>query len=68
MKLPKIICNIITQIGFKVANKYKCKVFELGVSGKQIAELAMMVENNTINMSGAAIIFEEMVVDEVKDR
>lgn len=63
----KILCNIITQIGLKAANKYGCNIQELGIAPWKYARLAQMIQDGIVNYSGAAIIFEKMVSNEVKN-
>lgn len=57
----KRICNLITQTGLKIANEKNCKVSELGISPRQLAVLAEMVEQDLISATASNTIFEEMV-------
>ncbi|MBN1457872.1 MAG: hypothetical protein JW912_08470, partial [Sedimentisphaerales bacterium] len=57
---PKRVCNILTQIGAKLANEAGCGVAELGVSPEGLAELAKMVEASDVSATASFTIFEEM--------
>ena len=58
---PKRICNLLTQVGLKLANEKGCSAAELGVTPKGLAELAKMVELGQVSASAGNSIFEEMV-------
>jgi aspartyl-tRNA(Asn)/glutamyl-tRNA(Gln) amidotransferase subunit B len=58
---PKRVCNLLTQLGLKLANEKGCGVAELGVAPKNLAQLAQMVEVGEISASASTSIFEEMV-------
>ena len=58
---PKRICNLLTQIGLKLANERGCSVAELGIEAEGLAELAKMVEAGGISATASSTIFEEMV-------
>ncbi len=60
---PKRIANIITQFGLKIANDRQCGVNELGVTPGQVAKLAGLLEEGTVNASAGAAIFEKMLRD-----
>jgi aspartyl-tRNA(Asn)/glutamyl-tRNA(Gln) amidotransferase subunit B len=58
---PKRVCNLLTQVGLKLANEKGCSVAELGVTAEAIAQLAKMVEAGEISATASNTIFEEMV-------
>jgi aspartyl-tRNA(Asn)/glutamyl-tRNA(Gln) amidotransferase subunit B len=58
---PKRICNLLTQTGLKIANEKGCSVGDLGLRPQSLAQLAGMIEVDTISVSSSATIFEAMV-------
>jgi aspartyl-tRNA(Asn)/glutamyl-tRNA(Gln) amidotransferase subunit B len=56
----KRLCNLLTQVGLKLANEWGCGINELGLSGSTLAELSKMVETGQISASASTAIFEEM--------
>jgi aspartyl-tRNA(Asn)/glutamyl-tRNA(Gln) amidotransferase subunit B len=58
---PKRVCNMLTQLGLKLANEKGCSVAELGITPKNLAQLAQMVESGGVSASASTSIFEEMV-------
>jgi aspartyl-tRNA(Asn)/glutamyl-tRNA(Gln) amidotransferase subunit B len=58
---PKRVCNLLTQLGLKLANEKGCGVAELGVTPKSLAQLAQMVEAGETSAGASTSIFEEMV-------
>jgi aspartyl-tRNA(Asn)/glutamyl-tRNA(Gln) amidotransferase subunit B len=58
---PKRVCNLLTQVGLKLANEKGCSVAELGVKPDALAQLAKMAEAGTISATASTTIFEEMV-------
>lgn len=58
---PKRICNLLTQTGLKIANEKGCSVGDLGLRPQSLAQLAAMIEVDTISVSSSAPIFEAMV-------
>ena len=58
---PKRVCNLITQVGAKLANEAGCGVAELGVDAAVLGKLAKMVDDSEVSASASATIFEEMV-------
>jgi aspartyl-tRNA(Asn)/glutamyl-tRNA(Gln) amidotransferase subunit B len=54
----KRICNLITQVGLKLANEAGKKLFDLGIDPADVSELAKMVDAATINASAANTIME----------
>jgi aspartyl-tRNA(Asn)/glutamyl-tRNA(Gln) amidotransferase subunit B len=57
---PKRLCNLLTQTGLKITKEKRCNISDLPVTPKTIADLAAMVEANTISAGSAATIFEAM--------
>jgi aspartyl-tRNA(Asn)/glutamyl-tRNA(Gln) amidotransferase subunit B len=57
----KRVCNLLTQVGLKLANEKGCSVAELGVKPEGLARLAKMVEGGEISATASTTIFEEMV-------
>ena len=57
---PKRICNLLTQVGLKLANEKGCGVDELGVTVQSVAELAGMVGSGSVSAGAAATIFQAM--------
>ncbi|MBW8016259.1 MAG: Asp-tRNA(Asn)/Glu-tRNA(Gln) amidotransferase subunit GatB [Planctomycetes bacterium] len=58
---PKRVCNLITQVGAKLANEAGCGVAELGVDAEVLGKLAKMVDDSEVSASASVTIFEEMV-------
>ncbi len=59
----KRVANLVTQLGLKIANEQNCPVTQLGITSAQLAQLANLIEDGTINASAAATIFETMRTD-----
>jgi len=57
---PKRVCNLLTQVGLKLANEAGCNIVELGISAKNLAELAKMADAGTVSATAAATIMQEM--------
>ena len=57
---PKRVCNLLTQVGLKLANEKGCRIDELGMSAASVAELVGMVEAGDVSAGAAATIFEAM--------
>lgn len=57
---PKRLCNLLTQIGLKLANEAGCTVPELGIAAESMAELAKMIDSGTVSTSAANTITEQM--------
>jgi len=57
----KRLCNLLTQVGLKLANEKGCGVAELGITAESVAELAKMINEGTINASAGDTIMREMV-------
>ena len=58
---PKRVCNLLTQVGLKLANARGCAITELGPKPKDIAQLAKMAQAGEISATAANTILEEMV-------
>ncbi len=58
---PKRICNLLTQVGLKLANEKGRSVAELGITPENLVTLAKMVEQGQVSASAGNSIFEEMV-------
>jgi len=57
---PKRVCNLITQIGAKIAGEAGVSVAELGIGPQSIAELSGMVRSGDVSASASRTIFEKM--------
>jgi aspartyl-tRNA(Asn)/glutamyl-tRNA(Gln) amidotransferase subunit B len=57
---PKRLCNLISQVGLKLAREKECSLNELGITVENAAELAKMVEAGDVNATAAVTIFEKM--------
>jgi aspartyl-tRNA(Asn)/glutamyl-tRNA(Gln) amidotransferase subunit B len=60
---PKRICNLVTQVGLKLANDKGCSVAELGFAAEQLAQLATMADAGTVSATAAATILGELAKD-----
>jgi len=58
---PKRVCNLLTQVGLKLANARDCSIAELGPKSDDIAQLAKMAQTGEISATTANTILEEMV-------
>jgi aspartyl-tRNA(Asn)/glutamyl-tRNA(Gln) amidotransferase subunit B len=58
---PKRVCNLLTQVGLKLANERGCSIAELGPKAADIAQLAKMAQTGKISATAANTILEEMV-------
>jgi len=50
---PKRVCNLLTQVGLKLANERQCTVADLGISPAEFAQIAKDVDNGLISATGA---------------
>jgi len=57
---PKRVCNLLTQVGLKLANEAGCSIAELGLAAENAAELAKMIDAGTVSASAGNTIMEEM--------
>ncbi|MBN1392616.1 MAG: hypothetical protein JW947_07415, partial [Sedimentisphaerales bacterium] len=58
---PKRICNLLSQVGLKLANAKNCSITDLGPKPDDIAQLAKMIQSAEISATAANTILEEMV-------
>jgi aspartyl-tRNA(Asn)/glutamyl-tRNA(Gln) amidotransferase subunit B len=58
---PKRACNLLTQVGLKLANDKGCNVAELGLQPSQLAQLAQMADAGTVSATAAATILGTLV-------
>ncbi len=58
---PKRACNLITQVGLKLAREAAKTIGELGLAAEQVAELAKLVESGQVNATAANNILEQML-------
>ena len=58
---PKRVCNLLTQVGAKLANEKGCSISELGVGAKALGQLAKMVDSSEVSATASVTIFEDMV-------
>jgi len=58
---PKRVCNLLTQVGLKLANEAGFSLVELGLVAEGVAELAKMVDSGRVSAGAAGTIMEEMV-------
>jgi aspartyl-tRNA(Asn)/glutamyl-tRNA(Gln) amidotransferase subunit B len=55
------VCNLLTQIGLKMANDRGCGIADLCLKAESMAELSKMIGAGKISASAGNTIFEEMV-------
>ncbi len=60
----KIVTNIVTQYGLSIANEKQVALDQIGVSSAQVADLAKLIDDGTINSSAAKTIFEKMLTED----
>jgi aspartyl-tRNA(Asn)/glutamyl-tRNA(Gln) amidotransferase subunit B len=58
---PKRACNLITQVGLKLAKEAVMPLGELGLAAEQVAELAELAESGQVNATAANSILEQML-------
>jgi aspartyl-tRNA(Asn)/glutamyl-tRNA(Gln) amidotransferase subunit B len=58
---PKRICNLLTQIGLKLANERGRDLRGLGLEPDAVAELARMIDAGTVSASAGNAILQAMV-------
>ena len=58
---PKRICNLLSQVGLKLANAKNCSITDLGPKPDDIAQVAKMIQAGEISSTAANTILEEMV-------
>jgi len=57
---PKRVCNLLTQVGMKLANEAGCNVADLGIDAASLTRLAEMAEAGDVSATASVTIFEEM--------
>jgi len=57
---PKRLCNLLTQVGLKLANERACDLPGLGLEPGAVAELAKMIDAGAVSASAANTILEAM--------
>jgi aspartyl-tRNA(Asn)/glutamyl-tRNA(Gln) amidotransferase subunit B len=65
---PKRVCNLLSQVGLKLANARGCSIAELGPGAGDVAELAKMIQAGDISATAANTILGEMVKTGKKPR
>ncbi len=58
---PKRVCNLLTQVGLKLANEKGRDLSGLGLTPDGVAELARMVDAGTVSASAGSTILTAMV-------
>ena len=58
---PKRVCNLLTQVGLKVANEKGCGLAELGLKEEDVASLSKMIEGGDISSSAGDRVMQEMM-------
>jgi len=56
----KRVCNLLTQVGLKLANEAGCSLAEVGLIAENVAELAKMIDAGTVSATAGNTIMEEM--------
>ena len=64
----KRTCNLISQVGLKLANEKNCSIVELELDAKDMADLAKMVEDGKISASSGNRIMEVMAESHEKPK
>jgi aspartyl-tRNA(Asn)/glutamyl-tRNA(Gln) amidotransferase subunit B len=57
----KRVCNLVTQVGLRLANEKGCSVADLSITAESLGGLAKMVEKGEVSATASTSIFEEMV-------
>ena len=58
---PKRVCNLLTQVGLKLANETGKGFDELGLKADGLARLAKMIDDGTVSATAGNTIMEKMV-------
>lgn len=61
---PKRVCNLLTQVGLKIANEKGCGLAELGLKEEDVAKLAKMIDDGDISSSAGDRVLKEMTAGE----
>jgi len=65
---PKRVCNLLTQVGLKLANEAGCTLPQLGPAVDDVAELAKMIESGQVSATAGNTIMVEMAKTGKKPR
>jgi aspartyl-tRNA(Asn)/glutamyl-tRNA(Gln) amidotransferase subunit B len=57
----KRVCNLLTQIGLKMARDKGVDIVDLGISSEFVSDLAKMIDKGDVNAGAGTVIFEHMV-------
>ncbi|RKY19856.1 MAG: Asp-tRNA(Asn)/Glu-tRNA(Gln) amidotransferase GatCAB subunit B [Planctomycetota bacterium] len=57
---PKRVCNLLTQVGLKLANEAGCTLAELIPAAENVAELAEMIDTGKVSASAGNTIMRKM--------
>ncbi len=57
----KRVCNLLTQIGLKMARDKGVGIVDLGISSESVSDLAKMIDKGDVNAGAGTVIFEHMV-------
>jgi aspartyl-tRNA(Asn)/glutamyl-tRNA(Gln) amidotransferase subunit B len=58
---PKRVCNLLTQVGLKLAKEAGCSLNQLGIEAADVAELVQMIGSGQVSATAGNTILEEMV-------
>ena len=58
---PKRVCNLLTQVGLKLANERGSDLAGLGIVPEAVAELGKMADAGTVSATAAGTILQAMV-------
>ena len=58
---PKRLCNLLTQVGLKLANEWGGDLSTLGIAPSAVADLAKLADGGTISATAASTILAAMV-------
>jgi len=58
---PKRVCNLLSQVGLKLANERGCDLPSLGIEPAAVADLAKMADAGTVSATAASTILQTMV-------
>ncbi len=57
---PKRVCNLLTQVGLRIANELSVRVDQLHITPESLAKLAKMTDEGLVSATGANQIFEQI--------
>jgi aspartyl-tRNA(Asn)/glutamyl-tRNA(Gln) amidotransferase subunit B len=57
----KRVCNLLTQVGLKLARERNCEITGLGIKPADVTALAKMTDAGTVSATAAATILQAMV-------